>query len=94
MQEITVNLRGDKSIISRVLRFLSIVSYLGDIGHSCEVAMAVDGDGADRLKINKDISSQYMSDISDSVLSSDIVVHDDSFEPVKIHCIRPGDKSS
>lgn len=48
---LTITLSGNKGMIDRIKRLLSVIAWCGDIGHSTSVEIDVDGDGSDRLKI-------------------------------------------
>ena len=84
IETVTVTLSGRHSITTRVMRFLAVTANFGDVGHSGKLAMDVDGDGEDRLKVSGVDMKPYLSGLNDKAYSSDVIVHDDSFEATNI----------
>lgn len=51
-ESVTVTLSGNANSLTRVLAFLAMLRYNGQVGHSGMFALGWDGDGSDRLDID------------------------------------------
>jgi hypothetical protein len=45
------DIEGEPEFLARFERFLAYLQYCAGVGHSCEVKLFIDGDGADRFKV-------------------------------------------
>lgn len=50
-KKFTVTVSGTPDFIDQVRRQFAYLQYCGAVGHSCMVAISIDGDGSDRFEV-------------------------------------------